>query len=335
MIKRLPKLRVSITEKCQLHCQFCGGPPEAMENFQPDYLFGTSLEREQLLKVLRAYVATGGEYVQFTGGEPLLFRGIAKLVEQVRELGAVPEINSNGVTMRPALVRDLASAGLNVLKISLPSFTREGFAESTGLDRLPKVLDNMRMAQEFLKIRVNTVAVRSKIDEIPLAIETCRSFGIPEILFLELLYYYDRDQSASREYFFSEYVDPKEVQAIVAANLGGEFSTFGFFEEYGAAIESCTSPRDGFTAYTKSAATSLRLPECDGCPFYCQEGLYQLRLSTGGYLSFCNVPNMNGHETRDMSGSEVENIFTGYLKRFGSESFAIRSEDFFARIQTS
>ena len=48
-------MRVSIINKCQLKCSFCGGNETHMENFQPDGM-NELIEYEQLLKIIKIYI---------------------------------------------------------------------------------------------------------------------------------------------------------------------------------------------------------------------------------------------------------------------------------------
>src|SRR3954451_23441415 len=79
--------------------------------------------------------------VRFTGGEPLVRRGLVDIVRRTRELGPGLELsvtaNALGLA-RPA--RALADAGLDRVNVSLDSIRRETFHEITRLDRLADVL---------------------------------------------------------------------------------------------------------------------------------------------------------------------------------------------------
>src|SRR5271166_2589150 len=106
----LPKLRVSVAERCFYRCVFCGGDGQSMENFQPPAM-GGALSTDRLLTLLGQFVANGGSVVQFTGGEPLLRADLDALVGGTRRLGGVPEINTNGVLLSEARARALRDQG--------------------------------------------------------------------------------------------------------------------------------------------------------------------------------------------------------------------------------
>jgi len=77
------------------------------------------------------------------------------------------------------------------------------------------------------------------------------------------------------------------------------------------------SSEDGFEVYFKQANPVLRLPDCYKCEHFCQEGIYELRLSTGGYLNFCNSCNKFGVDISIQKNLDnIEMIFEKYQRFF-------------------
>ena len=98
-LQPLPKLRLTIINRCQLKCVFCGGNDYSMENFQPKDLDSHFISKDDILYFIERYLAKGGKQIQFTGGEPLLRGDITDIIRRIRELGGIPEINTNGVAL--------------------------------------------------------------------------------------------------------------------------------------------------------------------------------------------------------------------------------------------
>lgn len=316
----LPKIRVSISEKCQLKCSFCGGEDSTMENFQPEEL-DRMMPKEKLLILLKKYIQAGGQYVQFTGGEPLLCKDIYDIVRDVKEMGGIPEINTNGISLTKEKAKKLADNGLNVLKVSIPSFRDDVYKKLTGVDCLQKVLRNIKEIKDIIPVRINMVAMKHVLDEYSLAIDTCRDLGVKQLLFLELLYYPHIPES--KDFFTGSFVDiAKDLKPKIEEKIKGIFEEFDLFKDYKNKLYSCKSSIDGFEVYYKLADPVLRVAECYKCPHFCQEGIYELRLSTGGYLSFCNICNQFGHDlSKSDDLSRVDAIFAEYKKMFaGAET---------------
>jgi cyclic pyranopterin phosphate synthase len=140
-------LRVSLTDKCSLRCSYCM-PPEGL-----DWLPGEQVlsDAEVIRLITIAVQRLGVDEVRFTGGEPLLRKGLEKIVEataQLRTAGGTAPItalttNGIGLAKRAAALRD---AGLNRVNVSLDTLDRARFLQITHRDRLDDVLAGLAAA---------------------------------------------------------------------------------------------------------------------------------------------------------------------------------------------
>ena len=106
-------LRVSLTEHCNLRCSYCYGSGKLTSNSKEQ------LSDSEILRLLRAFASLGINKVRFTGGEPLVRKGIVALIKQVSNLKGISLIGltTNGLALDP-LLTPLIKAGLNRLNIS-------------------------------------------------------------------------------------------------------------------------------------------------------------------------------------------------------------------------
>src|SRR5580700_6325198 len=121
-------LRVSLTDRCNLRCAFCM-PPEGLD-WLPSPELLTDGEVMRLIGV--AVERLGIREVRFTGGEPLLRRGLAGIVARTAALRPRPEISLT--TNAIGLARSagaLHQAGLDRLNVSLDTLSPETFATLT------------------------------------------------------------------------------------------------------------------------------------------------------------------------------------------------------------
>ena len=77
-------LRVSVTDRCNLRCQYCM-PAEGLE-WLPDEETLTDAEVIRLVDI--AVTRLGVTDVRFTGGEPLLRKGLPEIIAAAHALGA-------------------------------------------------------------------------------------------------------------------------------------------------------------------------------------------------------------------------------------------------------
>src|SRR5881409_2555434 len=88
--RRLHDLRISVTDRCNFRCIYC----MPRDVFGDDHEFlphGEILTFEEIVRVARVFGDLGVEKIHLTGGEPLLRRGIDKLVALLRE--ALPAVD--------------------------------------------------------------------------------------------------------------------------------------------------------------------------------------------------------------------------------------------------
>jgi GTP 3',8-cyclase len=181
-------LRVSLTDRCNLRCAYCM-PAEGLSWLPgPDVL--TDDEVVRLVRV--AVTRLGVRKIRFTGGEPLLRRGLAGIVAASARLrtddGERPELSltTNGIGL-DRQVDALVEAGLDRVNVSLDSLDRARYAALARRDRLDDVLRGLEAADAagLHPVKVNTVAMRgaNDADIVPLA-GFCLSRGY-ELRFIE------------------------------------------------------------------------------------------------------------------------------------------------------
>ena len=181
----LHSLRLSVTDRCNLRCQYC--MPEE------DYVW---LPREDLLSFEETYhlagifTDLGVRKIRLTGGEPLLRRDLPRLVEL---LAALPHLDELALTTNGVLLAEHASAlraaGLHRLTISLDTLRPDRFRALTGRDNLAAVLEGIRAAADagFTGTKLDSVLLRgSNDDELFDLLEFSRHAGI-EVRFLEYM----------------------------------------------------------------------------------------------------------------------------------------------------
>ncbi len=177
-------LRVSLTDRCNLRCAYCM-PPEGLDWLpKPELL--TDDEVVRLVTV--AVEQLGVREVRFTGGEPLLRRGLAGIVARTARLRPRPEISltTNGIGLARTAAA-LRAAGLDRVNVSLDTLRPEMFRKLARRDRLPDVLDGLAAAAEagLAPVKVNAVLMRDLNDDeaVPL-LRFCLEHGY-ELRFIE------------------------------------------------------------------------------------------------------------------------------------------------------
>jgi cyclic pyranopterin phosphate synthase len=156
-------LRVSLTDKCNLRCTYCM-PADGLDWLPKPEL----LTDDEVLRLVRVGVERLGiTEVRYTGGEPLLRRGLPEIVRATAALRPRPEISltTNGIGLE-RLAATLREAGLDRVNVSLDTLDRETFQALAHRDRLADVLAGLEAAAGagLTPVKVNTVLMRGTND---------------------------------------------------------------------------------------------------------------------------------------------------------------------------
>ncbi|HYC35153.1 MAG TPA: GTP 3',8-cyclase MoaA [Usitatibacter sp.] len=165
--RALRDLRISVTDRCNFRCVYC----MPKDVFDADYPFlpqAEVLSFEEIVRTARIFHALGTEKIRLTGGEPLMRRGIDRLVAMLRE--ALPEVDltltTNGSALK-AQARALAAAGLDRITVSLDSLDDTTFRRMNDMDfPVARVLEGIDAAAAagLSPIKVNMVVKRGVND---------------------------------------------------------------------------------------------------------------------------------------------------------------------------
>jgi len=156
------KLRISITDRCNMRCVYCM-PQNNTEWFEEDNV----LSYDEILRLTTVFASLGIKKIRLTGGEPTVRPKIENLIRSLSKVNGIESISmtTNGLLLYDK-ARQLKENGLGSLNISLDTFRADRFKSMCGIDGLNKVLASIRAADDAgLKIKINTVVVRGWNDD--------------------------------------------------------------------------------------------------------------------------------------------------------------------------
>jgi cyclic pyranopterin phosphate synthase len=157
-------LRISLTDRCNLRCSYCM-PAEGLDWMPRD----EQLTDDELNRLIALAVRDLGiNELRFTGGEPMLRKGLEGLVAASAALEPRPDISltTNGIGLARR-AESLAAAGVNRLNVSMDTLRPDRFATITRRDRLSDVLDGLVAARAagLGPVKINTVLLRGVNDD--------------------------------------------------------------------------------------------------------------------------------------------------------------------------
>jgi cyclic pyranopterin phosphate synthase len=152
-------LRVSLTDKCNLRCAYCM-PPEGLPWLSNDRVL-TDAEVGRLLGI--AVQRLGVKKLRFTGGEPLLRRGLVEIVRAAARLDPRPELmlTTNAIGLEKVAAQ-LVEAGLDRVNVSLDTLDHATFRKLSHRDRLDGTLTGLAAAKAagLSPVKINSVLLR-------------------------------------------------------------------------------------------------------------------------------------------------------------------------------
>ncbi len=157
LTRPLRNLRLSVTDRCNLRCQYC--MPEDEYAWLPQ---SGVLTFEEVVRTLRIFLSLGVEKVRLTGGEPLLRRDVENLVSMIASLKGLRELamTTNGVLLADKAAA-LRAAGLQRLTVSLDTLDPKTFQLLSRRDDLSRVKEGIDAARRagFANLKLDTVVI--------------------------------------------------------------------------------------------------------------------------------------------------------------------------------
>ena len=183
--RQLDHLRLSVTDRCNLRCQYC--MPEEEYNWlaPPDIL-----SFDEYRRLVEVFVSLGVDKVRLTGGEPLLRPDLPAAVAMIAAVSGVRDLalTTNGVLLRKH-AGALKAAGLHRLTVSLDTLDPARFSKLSRRSNHAAVLDGIAAAAEegFRGTKIDTVVIRgTNEDELSPLIEYGKTAGA-QVRFIEYM----------------------------------------------------------------------------------------------------------------------------------------------------
>ncbi len=272
-------LRVSLTDRCNLRCSYCM-PAEGLDWLPNDDV----LSDDEVVRLITIGVERLGiREIRFTGGEPLLRRGLPDIVRRTTALDPRPEtsITTNALGLTRT-ARALAEAGLDRVNVSLDTVRAADFHTITRRDRLHDVVEGLEaaVAAGLGPVKVNAVLLRGINDgQAPELLQWCLDRGY-QLRFIEQM-----PLDAQHRWSRASMVTAEEI----FASLESVFTLTPAEEPRGSA------PAELFTVdggpHTVGVIASVTRPFCGDCD--------RVRLTADGQVRNC----LFAREESDLRGA--------------------------------
>ncbi|XP_071454686.1 molybdenum cofactor biosynthesis protein 1 isoform X2 [Hetaerina americana] len=273
-------LRISLTERCNLRCQYCM-PREGVKLTPSNKLLTT----DEVIRLAEIFVREGVNKIRLTGGEPTIRKDLVDIVRAISALNGKPKMlmTTNGLTLT-RMLPELYHAGLSSVNISLDSLRPERYAKITrsgirgkssdgtgGSSIWSRVMSGIDLALEygFNPVKINCVVMRNfNEDELIDFVRLTESKPNLEVRFIEFMPFGGNDWGTGQKLVpFSEMLSGLKTEWPEMAKVpGGKNDTAKVYHIPGFA------GKFGFI-------TSMTENFCGGCN--------RLRITADGNLKVC------------------------------------------------
>ncbi len=264
--RTLNYVRISVTDRCNFRCTYCM-PPNGVECISHSEI----LRYEEISRLCAAFWNLGVRKFRFTGGEPLVRKGMVPFLRSLK--GEFPEmkiaLTTNASLLEP-YVFELHDMGIHSLNISLDTLDREKFASITRVGNIDTVISGIRSAVSagISNIKLNTVLIRGFNDT-----EICNllEFAGNEKIMLRLIEFMPLEDSVWNK---DAFISGSEILKMLPGGDSWEAEKSG-------------RPEDGPAQYYRNAKTGASIGIITAVSNHFCRHCNRLRVSASGNLRTC------------------------------------------------
>ncbi|CAM4252561.1 GTP 3',8-cyclase MoaA [Zobellia nedashkovskayae] len=257
-------LRISLTERCNLRCTYCmpaAGIPLSPKSHIMTY--------EEIYAIAKEFVDHGVTKIRLTGGEPLVRKDAALIMEKLASLPIELAITTNGVIV-DKFIDTFKKVGLKKINVSLDSLNTGKNTFITRRDYFKKVYDNIQLlVKEGFEVKINCVLIKDfNENEVIDFIELTKTQAL-QIRFIEFMPF------DGNKWDLEKLVSLEEVLKQVYA----KYDTSSFIRLNDAPNDTAKNYQIKGYKGTFAVISSVSNPFCDSCN--------RVRLTANGQLKNC------------------------------------------------
>ena len=194
----LPRqLYIEVTNRCNSLCKSCPLTYDHFLPFEPKH----HMSWAQFRRVVDA-VPQIDRVVLHGIGEPLMNPELPRFIAHLNERNVHSLFNTNAVLLDQKRGDAVVAAGLDELRVSLDAITPALYDHLRGIDKLPRILDNLRayMARRIERRALEPkqpvvsfwfVGMRENLHELPDVVRLAIELGVPEVHLQRLVFFGD------------------------------------------------------------------------------------------------------------------------------------------------
>ena len=300
---KMPAVRLILNKECNFNCLYC---PDSQENYAgtPD----TQFKIEDWLWIIRQFTSLGVSAFRLTGGEPTLIgkEALEKIAQEVKDFPDCEfKLATNGYSLG-SILEIFSSVTSNFhWKISLDSLSSDKASHIAGkkID-VERIKENIKKACDMgFGVGINTVVTKDNEAELQEIFEFSTSHGA----YLKVLDF-DWYPDLASDLWRTNYVSTSEVEfSGIEYEVDDTVYTHG---GYGLAMKSYNQGSKELAKIKDTTKGATYGAACSGCKYFpCQEGVYQLSITTDFKIKVCRLRPDLGISVFDIVANRDANAF--------------------------
>lgn len=177
-------IRISVTDRCNLRCVYCM-PEEGVEAVSHEEI----LRYDEIIHLVKILASLGFRKIKLTGGEPLVRKGIAGLVKDLKAIPGIEQVTltTNGIALAEEMDA-LAEAGIDGINLSLDTLNPSVYQEITRRNLFEKSMEGFRAALRYpeIPLKVNCVPMGMENQNVLELAELARQYPV-HVRYIEMM----------------------------------------------------------------------------------------------------------------------------------------------------
>lgn len=182
--RRIDYLRISVTDRCDLRCQYCM-PESGVKSLTHKDI----LSYEEILRIAECFACLGVSRIKITGGEPLVRLNVINLIKELKKIQGIEEVTltTNG-THLAAFIDKLSEVKIDGINLSMDTLDPELYAKITRRNVFLKVFEGFEkaLAHPDIKLKINCVPIGLPEQNLPEVAGLAKKYPV-HVRFIEMM----------------------------------------------------------------------------------------------------------------------------------------------------
>ena len=209
-LKKIPLIgTIELLPLCNMDCEMCyiRLSKDEMNNS------GKLKAVDEWISLAKDMKSAGTLFVLLTGGEPFLYKDFEKLYDELRNLGMIVSINTNGTLINEKIANMLQKNKPRRVNITLYGASNETYERvchnKTGYDETIKGIELLK--DRNIDVKINVSLVKENMMDLPKILQIAKELEVPIKVDT---YMYPKTKGIKSAFNYNSRVDPKEVAKI-------------------------------------------------------------------------------------------------------------------------